>query len=236
MEILDGVRAIIFDVDGTLYDKRAVQRRLAFRIAAAYWSRPVKGVRVVQGLQAYRQAHEDLRAQVFSPGLQLALAAKKSGYEVSELRGIVDEWFERAPLRLMSQCVYPKLPQLLRLLSERRIPCGVFSDYPAQAKLTAMGLEGFFSHVLCAAEVGRLKPDPSGILLLANQIGLTPKRTLYVGDRTIDLEAAARAGMRGLLIGGKTTYSMLLHRLLLLGDREGAAAQPASPRIHFPWR
>ena len=220
MGIWDGVFGIIFDVDGTLYEKRALQQRLAVRMAAAYWRRPVKGVRVVKGLQAYRQAHEELRGHAFSPDLQLARAAEKSGYEVAELQGIVERWFERAPLELLSQCVYPKLPQLLRLLSERRIPCGVFSDYPAQAKLFAMGLACFFSHVLCATEVGRLKPDPAGILLLAHQMGLAPERTLYIGDRTIDLEAAAGAGMKGLLVCGTTTYSRLLTQSLLADARQ----------------
>lgn len=220
MGIWDGVCGVIFDVDGTLYEKRALQRRLAARVAAAYWRTPVKGVRVIKGLQAYRQAHEELRGQAFSPDLQLARAAAKSGYAVSELRGIVEQWFERAPLGLLSQCIYPNLPQLLRLLSERRIPCGVFSDYPAEAKLSTMGLTGFFSHVLSAREIGRLKPDPAGILLLARQMGLAPECTLYVGDRTIDLEAAAHAGMRGLLICGTTTYSMLLNQLLLAGTRD----------------
>ena len=213
MGMLNGIRGVLFDVDGTLYDQRALRRRMAARIAAAYWCRPDKGIHVIRALQAYRRAHEELRNQTYSSDLQLALAAKKTGYSVSDLRGVVEEWFERKPLELLGRCVYPDLPQFLRLLSERRIPCGVFSDYPAESKLSAMGLRDFFGHVLCAAEIGSLKPNPAGLLLLAEQMGQAPADMLYIGDRTIDLEAAAAAGMRGLLIGGRTTYATLVEQL-----------------------
>lgn len=232
MGIWDGIHGAIFDVDGTLYEKGALRRRLAVRMAAAYWRRPAKGVRAMNGLQAYRQALEELRGQAFSPDLQFAHAAAKSGYPESELRAIVEAWFERAPLELLSKCVYPKLPQLLRLMSERRIPCGVFSDYPVEPKLSAMGLTGFFGYVLCAEEIGRLKPDPAGLLSLARQMGLAPECMLYIGDRTVDLEAAARAKMRGLLICGAKTYSMLLDQLTAAGTG-GEAARQAGEAAQF---
>jgi putative hydrolase of the HAD superfamily len=209
IEALGRVQAIIFDVDGTLYDQSALRWRIVLRIVAAHWSRPATGVRVIRALQAYRQAHEELRNQDFSADLQLATAAAKCGYTVAEVRFTVDQWFERAPLDLLPRCVYPGIPEILRLLSELQIRCGVFSDYPAEAKLSAMGLKRFFSHVLSAEEVGRQKPDPIGILTVARQMGLAPECTLYVGDRTIDLEAAAKAGMQGILVRGGNSYSTL---------------------------
>lgn len=217
MEIVQGIRGVLFDVDGTLYEQRVLRRRMAARLAAAYWSRPDRGTHVIRALQAYRQAHEELRNQTYSSDLQLALAAIKSGYSVSDVRAVVDEWFERKPLELLRRCVYPDLPQFLRVLSERRIPCGVFSDYPAETKLSAMKLRDFFDHVLCAAEVGSLKPNPAGVLLLAERMGLAPADMLYIGDRTIDLEAAAAAGMRGILVGGGMTYSTLVEQLRSIG-------------------
>ena len=80
-----------------------------------------------------------------------------------------------------------------------------------------MKLRDFFDHVLCAAEVGSLKPNPAGVLLLAERMGLAPADMLYIGDRTIDLEAAAAAGMRGILVGGGMTYSTLVEQLRSIG-------------------
>jgi HAD superfamily hydrolase (TIGR01509 family) len=105
--------------------------------------------------------------------------------------------------------MYPEIREFLELLSELRISCGVFSDYAAEGKLSAMGLKRFFKHVVCAAEVGRQKPDPVGLLTVTREMGLTPERTLYVGDRNIDLQAAANAGMQGILIKSGKSYSIL---------------------------
>jgi putative hydrolase of the HAD superfamily len=215
IEDLGRVQGVIFDVDGTLYDQSALRWRIVPRIVAAHWTRPTKGVRVIRALQAYRQAHEELRNHAFSADLQLAAAAAKCGYTVDEVRVTVDQWFDRAPLDLLPRCVYSGIPEFLHLLYELRISCGVFSDYPAEAKLSAMGLKRFFSHVLCAEEVGRQKPDPIGILTVAREMRLTPECTLYVGDRTIDLEAAAKAGMQGTLAQSGNSYSILLERFAI---------------------
>jgi putative hydrolase of the HAD superfamily len=212
IEALDRVQGVIFDVDGTLYDQRALRWRMLHRIVSAHWTRPTNGVRVIRALQAYRQAHEDLRNQAFSPDLQLAAAAAKCGYTVAEVRVTIGQWFERTPLDLLPGCVYSGIPEFLHLLSELRISCGVFSDYPAEAKLSAMGLKRFFSRVLSAAEVGRQKPDPIGILMVAREMGLAPECTLYIGDRAIDLEAAAKAGMQGILVQSANSYSILHDR------------------------
>lgn len=218
---LGHVRGVIFDVDGTLYDQSALRWRIVPRIVAAHWTRPTNGVRVIRALLAYRQAHEELRNQAFSADLQLAAAAEKCGYTVAEVHVTVDQWFERAPLDLLPRCVYSGIPEFLHLLSELRISCGVFSDYPAEAKLSAMGLKRFFSHVLSAAEVGRQKPDPIGILTVAREMGLAPECTLYVGDRTIDLEAASKAGMQGILVQRGASYSILHDRFAIRRRQRG---------------
>jgi putative hydrolase of the HAD superfamily len=209
LETIGRIQGVIFDVDGTLYNQSALRWRVVFRIVAACWTMPTNGVRVIRTIQAYRQAHEELRNQAFSTDLQLAAAAAKCGYPVAEVRATVEQWFERAPLNLLPQCVYSGIPRFLQLLSELGIICGVFSDYPADAKLSALGLKSFFRHVLCAAEVGRQKPDPIGLLTVAREMGVAPACTLYIGDRTIDLEAAAKAGMQRILVQGGNSYSIL---------------------------
>jgi len=51
-----------------------------------------------------------------------------------------------------------------------------------------------FDATRCADE-GRSKPDPEMLLHLIERIGVTPQRTVMVGDTTHDLEMAARAGV-----------------------------------------
>ena len=211
------VQGVIFDVDGTLYNQNALRRRIVPRIAAAHWNRPADGLRAIRVLHAYRQAHEQLRNQAFSADLQLLATAAKYRDTKADVREIVDQWFEQAPLDLLPACAYTGLLDLLRILAALDIRCGVFSDYPAEAKLQAMGLRPFFSHVLSAADVGRQKPDPTGIIEVARQMGVSPARTLYIGDRTIDVEAAFRAGMQGVLVRNRNSYPIIRDRFAEYG-------------------
>ena len=43
-------------------------------------------------------------------------------------------------------------------------------------------------------EVGRTKPDPEGLLLLAERHGVDPGRILFIGDKDGDRECAEQAG------------------------------------------
>ena len=56
-------------------------------------------------------------------------------------------------------------------------------------------LEGHFGVIIGGGEVSVHKPDPSGLLLAAEQLGCAPPEVLYVGDSVIDAEAAQRGGM-----------------------------------------
>jgi HAD superfamily hydrolase (TIGR01509 family) len=210
MTDLSECKAVIFDVDGTLYDPRSLRRGIMMRFAAAYWKQPLAGLRAASILRAYRNSHEELRGNAYSEAAHLDLAAKKSGASASQIREIVAQWMETAPLGLLPLCVYPEAVDLLQKLEARGIPCGIFSDYPATKKLEAMKLSGFFKAVVCANDVGRLKPDPRGLLAVLKTMNVAAGKTVYIGDRTIDQEAATQAGMESILIRNAADYSELL--------------------------
>ena len=67
----------------------------------------------------------------------------------------------------------------------RGIKLGVFSDYPAQEKLKALGLDSYVRLVLCSTdkEINAFKPHPRGYLRACEQWGLQPQEVLYIGDR-----------------------------------------------------
>jgi HAD superfamily hydrolase (TIGR01509 family) len=54
---------------------------------------------------------------------------------------------------------------------------------------------GRFGTVVTAADVGRRKPDPEGLLRAAEALGVAPARAAYVGDSVVDIRAARAAGM-----------------------------------------
>ncbi len=88
-----------------------------------------------------------------------------------------------------------RLPAADRLPHE--VPVGVCSLNCEEACHIALAEHGLDDHV--AAVVGRdsvagRKPDPEPLLAVADELGVAPEETLFVGDSESDAEAAAAAG------------------------------------------
>jgi phosphoglycolate phosphatase-like HAD superfamily hydrolase len=65
----------------------------------------------------------------------------------------------------------------------------------AQA-LDAHGLTERVAHIVGREDVRRVKPDPEGMLILAERHGVEPAAILFVGDKDGDRECAEQAGAR----------------------------------------
>lgn len=165
-----------------------------------------------RALGAYRSAQDRLRsappAQESVARTQLGVASDGSGLSVQEVEQLVDEWMQERPLKYLRLCRVAGLEPLLDLLDERGVHSGVLSDYPAKAKLQALGLDGRFSPVLCSTDPGlnALKPNPSGFLRASALWNIPPHEVLMVGDRMdVDGAGARAAGMPCAIIGRRAT-------------------------------
>jgi HAD superfamily hydrolase (TIGR01549 family) len=214
------VTAVVFDVDGTLYRQSTLLRAMAFRLVGAYAFHPSEAVATFRILRSYRGALEQLRnearqsdsfgthdsteqAGVMLGERQLELAARGSGYPVAAVRRTVEQWMEQSPLDLMLAARRPGVVECLQTLRGAGIRIGALSDYPATAKLTAMGLSALFDVVVCAQDrgVGSLKPNPAGLRMVLTRLDTLARQAVYVGDRPeIDARAAGAAGMRCYII------------------------------------
>lgn len=203
-------RAVVLDVDGTLYRQRPLRRKMALALVGAHLFRPNLGWQTVKALRAYRHAHEELRARgdtVDDPGReQVALAAESSGIPRERIALVVAHWMEQAPLAHLPPLRFPGLVDFLRHVRGRGVRIGVFSDYPPEAKLRALGVNGLVDAALWAShpEVRALKPQPAGILAVLERLEVPPTQALYVGDRPdVDVPAARAAGCLAAIVGPK---------------------------------
>jgi phosphoglycolate phosphatase-like HAD superfamily hydrolase len=203
------VAAIILDVDGTMYDQTRVRRTMLVRILKANAFDPGSLLRTVRIVRAYRGAQEELRsAEQASHDLaeeQCRRAADRLGIDVGIVRDTVDRWMERAPLDVVGESIRAGLREFLKRARARGIRLGVVSDYPAAAKLEAMGVAHLFDTVVTAQDrdVQSFKPAPRGIAVALERLAVSSDAALYVGDRgDIDAEAAKRARVDCVLIGG----------------------------------
>ncbi|MEH8018173.1 HAD family hydrolase [Rheinheimera muenzenbergensis] len=96
-------------------------------------------------------------------------------------------------------CWMPGAEQCLHTLRANNMPLALLTRNMRQAtSLTIQRLQMPIEHVLtredCAA-----KPDPAGLLLLAEKLQLPAQQMIYVGDYIYDIETAANAGMMSCL-------------------------------------
>lgn len=201
------VKAVLFDLDGTLYDPKP----LRFRMLAALLGRaargPLSGFKILRTLRIFRRMREDLRALGDSaPSLdqvQYDEPARILGYSTDFVRATVRHWMFLKPLPLVGANGWPGLRATLLALRDRGLVLGVFSDYPPLEKLQALGVEDLFEVALAATDKGvnAFKPHPAGFIAGAAALGLEPHEVLYVGDRLdVDGRGAEAAGMPCLIL------------------------------------
>ena len=201
------IRAVLFDLDGTLYDQRRMRTLMAMELAAMLLRRPFQAPRNWRALAAFRKAQESLRGDRRSrPGAtgQLEEAAARLRMPLDEVDAIVTEWMIQRPLKYMVSCRATGVIDLLTFLRKRGIQIGVLSDYPAALKLQALQIADWFSIVLCATDpdIGVFKPSPRGFLAAAERWQHAPAEILVVGDRAdADGAGAAAAGMPCVIVG-----------------------------------
>ena len=190
--------AIIFDLDGTLYDFRNVVRHLIlnspldmFRMKADRNVRKqMKGCDLGSEPQFYAEYAKKMSA-----------CTKKSGDYI--LNWFLESYTKKQMVSVLKRhySLRADAETLLKKLYSLNVRLAVFSDYPAvKERLGALGMSAetmsLLSGMYCAQQFGSLKPAPRPFVCIAQELGVEPSRCLVVGDRDdTDGEGARRAGM-----------------------------------------
>lgn len=179
--------AILFDMDGTLVDSlgdigdsmNAVLAELGHptHTLDAYRTLVGEGAReLVRRALPHHAAHE----------LEDALARYKARY---------------ATHLIVTSAPYAGVPAMLTALAARGVPMAVVTNKPHEAAreiVARLFAAGTFAEVLGQREGFAHKPDPSGALGVAAQLGVSPANAWFVGDTDTDMRTARAAGMRAL--------------------------------------
>lgn len=177
------IRAVLFDLDGTLTNTLediadAMNRSLRLH-GLPEW--PVDAYRYLVGDGAKKLAERAVRERQ-----ELALSVQRE-YQA----------YYQAHTRVKTQ-PYDGVPEMLRALQGRGVPLAVFSNKPDAD--TKGVVSHFFPDIAFAVVRGQVegvpvKPDPTGALLVAEQLGVLPGEVLYLGDTSTDMQCALNAGM-----------------------------------------
>jgi len=199
--------AVAYDVDGTLYPLWPMRfymiRELTWRLAHS----PIRLMKEIRILQVYRSMLDRLRglkaADAEASDPQLHATAAKLGMSADDIRDIVHEWVAHRPLRFLPRIENTDLLKTINMLHGRGIPQGVYSDYPPDDKLAALGLAGRFEAVIWSGQqgVGEFKPSSRGFAEIARRLDVDPGEVVFVGDRASrDGRGARSVGMQFLHI------------------------------------
>lgn len=187
-ERLVGIKAVSFDLDGTLYELPAMRRALQ-RLVLRRSLSPLRTWRELRWLLRARAAFQVAReagGDLAEDGAPRAGQSKRSELEA--------RWWVPA---IRAAGARPGVEALLAAFAERGLRLVVCSDHPGQAKLGALGLGGHFEAVLSGEALGALKPNPRVLQGALDRLGLQPDELLHIGDREdTDGEAARALGAR----------------------------------------
>lgn len=188
------MRALIFDLDGTLVDT-VYGHVLAWQQALA------EAGMAIPGWLIHRRI--GMSGGLFTRAVARELGRDLSAAEVQTLQNRHGELFlQLLPVRRP----LPGAVDLLRFLRESGIAFGIATSGrrpQIDASLAALGL-GPETVAVPRGEVARAKPEPDLFLACQQRLGVEVKDCYVVGDAVWDLLAARRAGMLsvGLLSGG----------------------------------
>lgn len=188
--------AVTFDVDGTLYP---LPLQKAFLLPYL--------LRHPLLLSRYNEVVDELRSEgVRSDDLRGELARRlgeRVGTNPDRARQVINQVIHGAwPATFSPKTAYKGLGDLFATIDAAGVPRGIVSDYPAERKLSNMGLdEGWAVQISCES-VGAYKPDGLGLEAAAEALGVPVTRILHIGDREdTDGRMAESLGAPCLILG-----------------------------------
>ncbi len=184
------IKAIIFDLDGTLIDSvddlaNSVNYTLGKLDLPLHTTEEIKSF-VGDGVQklikrSLGQTHMEKFDDAF------AIFMKHYGTHCTD-----------------NTVLYPEVAETISFLAEK-YSLAVLTNKSATFShkiLTALKIDSYFKEVLGGDSLPTKKPDPAGILYLADKWGLAPDQLVMVGDHATDIEVGQRAGCKTVFIEG----------------------------------
>jgi 2-phosphoglycolate phosphatase len=178
------IRAVMFDLDGTLLDT-APDFVVVVNQLLAEQNRPVLAADIIRaGVSNGSKAL-----------IKLAFAIDENNEQFEPLRQRLLE------LYLQNNSVhtkpFPGINELIEQLTAHNIAWGIATNKPALYTLPLMvdmNMQPPPASVICPDHVARPKPDPESLFLASSQLGCTPEEIVFVGDHKRDIDCGKGAG------------------------------------------
>jgi len=204
--MLENIKGIAFDLDGTLYPNYRLNIRLLpfllkeWRLLAAFG----KARNIIR-----KQQEESLKAAQFSTinskfsassfyDYQAELTAKILSANSELIKEKIELLIYRGWEPLFKKVkLFNGVIETLEALKKAGYKMGLMSDFPPETKIKYLGISDYWDVVHCSEDSGTLKPHPLSFLKLAKAMKMPPENILYAGNsHPYDIAGAERAGMK----------------------------------------
>ncbi len=187
---LSRIRALCFDVDGTLSDTDDLYAQRLSRFLPRFLFRDRFARRFVMWIE--------------SPGNALMGLPDRFGLD-DELAALTDWLYRHRRRAWKSYLLVPGVDSMLARLHER-FPMAVISARHERATLAFLdhfNLTRYFNIIVTALSAAHTKPYPDPVIYAAQKMGVAPESCLMIGDTTVDIRSGKSAGAQtaGVLCG-----------------------------------
>jgi phosphoglycolate phosphatase len=177
------VRAVIFDLDGTLIDSK---QDLIRSVNA-----------MLRELGRSELAEQTISGYIGHGAPQLVARALGNGCTEEERQRALQfflSYYEQH--KMDTTCAYPGVAETLERLAN--VPMAVLTNKPVRISvriLEALGLAKYFQAIYGGNSFETKKPDPLGARTILRELGAEPGEGLMVGDSDVAVQTARNVGM-----------------------------------------
>ena len=181
---MGGFSAVVFDLDGVLWDGEPLYR---------------EAVNVVLAPYGHRLSDEEY-AMIMGHSVEASWEWLRQRFQLTEPPAQLLRADSEAVLRLLEQSLQtlPGARPLIDELRRRAVPIAVASAslrHWVDATLLGLGLQDTFDATVSASEVDNAKPAPDLYLAAAKRLDVEPRHCLAIEDTLAGVRSAKAAGM-----------------------------------------
>lgn len=184
------MKAILFDLDGTLLDT-ARDFAYAINLILARSRKPALDFNLFR-----KEVHGESRRMI-----SFAFNIEESDPKFEAIRENFLRTYNKNSTR--HTIFFPGVKLVLETLDAKKIPWGIVTSKPTwltKSVLKHFELDKRAKCIVMGDTLEKIKPDPTPLLYACKKMLVAPEDTIYVGDLKTDIIAAKAAGMKSIAV------------------------------------